>query len=194
MDASFPQFDLGASIAYAVPVGAAERGSRLSDTTIGIVPLRLDAAYAITSSVGVAVAAAYAPAIPTLCQTASDCISSIGSDVTISLRARVLLPRVGPTSPKLDLGFGYEWLTTKLVDSSASSTRAYNGPLLGLLEVELPFRLGKHWTLAPMLGAMLGVFANESLETGAFRQSGSVPDRSAHGWLTLGVRLGFEPG
>lgn len=193
MDAALPQFDLGASIAYAAPVGAAEGGARVSDTTIGVVPLRLDAAYAIASSFGVAMAAAYAPAIPTLCQTAGDCISSIGSDVTISLRARALLPRLGPTAPRLDFGFGYEWLTTKLVDSGATSTRAYDGPLLAVLEAQAPFRLGSQWTLGPILGAMLGVFANEGLETNASRQSTPVPDRRAHAWLTFGLRVGFEP-
>jgi hypothetical protein len=193
MDAALPQLDLGASIAYAAPVGSAERGGRVSDTTFGIVPFRIDAAYALTPSIGIALAGAYAPAIPTLCQSAGDCISSLGSDVTISLRARLLLPRLGPTSPRLDLGVGYEWLTTKLVDSGATSTRAYNGPTLAILEAQAPFRLGTHWTLGPTLGAMLGVFANESLETNAVSQSAGVSGRAAHAWLVLGLRLGFEP-
>jgi hypothetical protein len=191
MDA-LPQLDLGASIAYAAPVGAAERGSRVSDTTIGIVPVRLDGAYALTRAVGVAVAVSYAPALPTLCQTAGECVSSTGADVTLSVRARFLLPRVGPTLPRLDLGVGYEWLTTKLVDSGATSVRSYSGPLLGIVEAYAPFRLGTHWTLGPSAGASLGTFASESLNSSAARQSGKVPEQALHAWLMIGLHLGFE--
>lgn len=193
MDAALPPVDVGASIAYAAPVASAERGARVSDTTTGMVPLRLDAAYAFTPSIAVAAAAAYAPAIPTLCQSAGDCVSSLGSDVMLSLRVRARLPTLGPLTPRLDLGVGYEWLTTKLADGGATATRAYHGPVVALVEAQVPFRLGARWTLGPTLGAALGVFTHESLDTNAFQQSGAVPEHAAHAWLTLGVRLGFEP-
>jgi hypothetical protein len=186
------RFDVGATIAYATPVGSAERGAHVRDTTIGIVPLRLDVGYAFTRWIGLVATGAYAPAIPTLCQTAGDCVASLGSDVTLSLRTRVRFPSLGPTTPRLELGLGYEWFTTRLVDSGATSTRAYEGPIFALVEASAPLRLGSRWTFAPLIGALLGVFTSESLETNVGRQEGNVRDRAVHLWLTLGVRAGID--
>src|SRR5579859_7148694 len=168
--------EVGAAIAYAAPAGSAERGALVSDTTIGTVPLRADVSYAVTRRVAFVAAFTYAPAIPTLCQTAGDCISSVGSDVALSVGARVLLARLGRWSTRLDLGFGYEWLTSRLVDGGVTSSRAYRGPILLDVAASAPLRLGGGWTIGPVISSMLGVFSNESLETPAFSDEGRVPD------------------
>jgi hypothetical protein len=185
--------DLGSAVGYATPIGSAERGAQVGDTTIGAVLLQIDAALALTRTVAGVLAVSYAPAIPTLCQSANDCVSSLGSDVAVSLRVRASLPRIGPTVPRVELGSGYEWLTTRLSDMGTTSTRGYDGPLLGVVEVDAPFQLGRRWTLGPALGAMVGVFANEALETSAYRRNAFASERSLHAWLTLSVRLQFSP-
>jgi hypothetical protein len=179
-------FELGAGLGYAAPVGSAERGARVSDTTFGQVPISFHGAYRILDRVGVVARLQYGVAIPTQCASASECQSSLGSDVVLSLGARFALPRV-----IADASVGYEWLTTKLVDGDATSTRAYHGPVLAV-EVVAPFALGKRWTLGPALGASVGTFTSYALETNALSPSGGVPDRAWHAWLSVAVRVGFS--
>jgi hypothetical protein len=78
------------------------------------------------------------------------------------------------------------------VNSGATSTRAYGGPIVAVVEAAAPLRLGSRWTFAPLAGALLGVFTGESLQTNLGRQEGNVGDRAVHVWLTLGVRAGIE--
>lgn len=140
-ETAFRRVEVGASLGYAAPVGSAERGSRTSDTNIGLVPIELDLAYRINPAFGVVASARYGIGIPTLCKTAGDCTSSLGSDVVLALRARIFLPRLWRMSPFADVGIGYEWLTTRLTDAGVTSTRAYPGPLPLSMEVAAPFRL-----------------------------------------------------
>jgi hypothetical protein len=184
-------FEVGASIGYVAPLGYAERGSKVSDTSFGGVPLALEVAYRLTSRVGIVVHAQYALMVPTLCANASDCEASLGSDVDVDLAARFRGPKLGPFVPLFDLGLGYEWLTTRLVDANAQSTRGYAGPLLLVTRVALPLRLADRWTLGPVAGASLGTFTSFDLRTTAQALSGDVPWRAPHAWLSLGVRLGF---
>jgi hypothetical protein len=182
--------ELGAGAGIGAPFGAAERGAKLSDTTIALLPIRIDASLAITPRLALVVAASYAPAPPALCQSAHECFSSIGSDVAVSLGARMSLPSLGFAVPRVALGVGYEWMTTKASDNDVTSTRAYDGPLLAVVDAVLPIRIGERWTVGPSLGAALGIFANRSLDAPSLHQSGNVDERAAHVWATVGVRVG----
>jgi hypothetical protein len=177
--------EIGASLGYAAPVGSAEHGSRVSDTTFGQLPVALDGAVRLADRAGVRAGLQYGVAIPTQCASASECESSLGSDVALSLGARFFLPWV-----VADASVGYEWLTTKLVDADATSTRAYRGPLFSVAAT-LPFTLGARWTLGPAIGASIGTFTSYALETNALSPSGSVPERAWHAWLSVAVRVGL---
>jgi hypothetical protein len=181
------------SLGYAVPMGSAERGARVSDTTFGTVPVSLDAAYRWSPHLGVSLRAQYGIAIPTLCRSAGDCTASLGSDFAVSFAIRVYAPRVGRMAPFVDAGIGYEWMTTRLVEAGASSARSYQGPLLLSLTTAVPFRLGERWAIGPFVGAAAGTFTAFSLDTSASTQSGNVAARAVHAWLTLGLRLEFSP-
>jgi hypothetical protein len=178
---------------YAAPIGSAEQGSRIGDTAFGNVPFALEGAYRLTPAVGVSAHAQYGVAIPTLCESAADCEASLGSDVAAELGARFYIPHVGPLVPLVDIGLGYEWLTTRLVDAGAKSTRAYDGPLLFAVQVAAPLVLGKHWTLGPVFGASLGTFTRYSLETSAWTFSGAVSAHALHGWVSTAIRVSFAP-
>jgi hypothetical protein len=185
-------FELAASLGCAAPVGWAERGSRVSDTTFADVPFALDAGYRITRFLGVVANVRYGVAIPTLCRSASDCESSLGNDVALEIAARLYVPHIGPVAGLVDAGVGYEWLTTRLVDASGTSARAYRGPELFSIRIAAPFRLGARWTLGPVVGASFGTFTTYSLETNALSPSGDVPARAVHAWLSVGIRMGFS--
>jgi hypothetical protein len=186
------RIELAASAGYGAPVGEAERGARVSDTAFGAIPFTLDAAYCVTPFVGVAVHARYGIAIPTLCQSASDCEASLGRDTALTLSARFYAPRAWRLSPFLDVGIGYEWLTTQLVDAGATSTRSYGGPVVLAAQLAVPVRFGARWTLGPTLGAWIGTFTTYALHTNAQSPSGDVPWRAVHAWISPGVRLGFS--
>jgi hypothetical protein len=190
-DALARRVEVGASLGYGAPVGNAERGSRVSDTTFGDVFFAADAGYRLTRIVGVAVRARYGLVIPTLCATASDCEASLGSDVALDLVARFHTPRIGPFQPLADVGLGYEWLTTRLVDSGAQSARSYGGPVLLVTRVAAPAALGDRWSFGPVLEASYGTFTSFELRTTARSFSGDVPWRTPHAWLSLGVRVGL---
>jgi hypothetical protein len=134
----------------------------------------------------------YGVTIPTLCASASDCQASLGSDFALGAAARFHVPRVWLVSPFVDVGLGYEWLTTRLVDAGATSTRSYGGPVLADLQLAAPFTLGERWSLGPVLGASLGTFTHYDLRTNALSPSGDVPSRGVHAWLSLGARLGLS--
>jgi hypothetical protein len=184
--------ELAASVGYAAPFGEAEQGSRVSDTAFGAVPFGVDGSYRLSSLLGVVLRMRYAVTIPTLCASASDCQASLGSDFLLGAAARFHLPRVWVVSPLADVGLGYEWLTTRLVDSGATSTRSYDGPVLLDLRLAAPFALGERLTLGPELGAAIGTFIHYDLRTNALSPSGGVPSRRVHAWLSVGVRIGFD--
>jgi hypothetical protein len=188
-----PPVAVGASVGWAAPLGSAERGGRLRDTTFGTVPLGLDASYRVLSSVGVAAHVTYGIGVPTLCQTTGDCTASLGTDVLAILGIRWHLPRLGPTSPLVDLGVGYEWFAARFADAGAHSARSYRGPVLTSGRLAAPFRAGAHWTLGPVVELSVGTFTARSLQTNVSSISQDVASRAVHGWLQLGVRLAFVP-
>lgn len=190
-DPSPKYVELAASIGYAAPVGSAERGSRVSDTTFADVPVAFDAGYRLVPPLAIVAQLRYAVAVPTLCRSPSDCEASLGSDVALTIGTRIYAPRTGPLALLLDVGIGYEWLTTRLAEAGASSARGYHGPLLLAMQITAPFRLRGRWTLGPFAGASFGTFVRYGLQTNAMSFSGDVPSPAVHAWLSFGVRVGF---
>lgn len=173
----------------ALPLGSSESGTRTRDTTFGLVPIALGAAYRASRVVGVALGVRYGIAVPTLCTDSSSCKSSLGSDVALSLRARIYLPRFASASPHVDAGLGWEWLTTRLEDNGASSSRSFSGPLLLTASLASPFALGSRWSLGPLIACELGAFTSSTVEGPGIRSSGAVPSRALHAWLTAGAEV-----
>ncbi len=187
------RLSVGLALGYAAPIGSTEHGDYLRDASFGLVPFAVDGAYRLLPRLGVAVHAQYGVGIPTLCRTAGDCMASLGSDVSAVLGLRYVGPRVATAAPLMDVGLGYEWLTTRLADAGAVSTRAHRGPVLLALWLALPFRLGERWTFGPVVGASVGTFTSYSLATDARLSSGEVHGYAVHGWTSVGVRLEFTP-
>jgi hypothetical protein len=163
----------------------------VSDTTFADVPIAFDAGYRLTRLLAIAAHVSYGVAVPTLCRSVSDCEASLGSDVALTIAGRIYLPQTGPFAALVDVGIGYEWLTTRLAEAGATSTRAYQGPVLFSMQITAPIRLGRRWTLGPFAGASFGTFTTYSLQTNARPLSGDVPARAVHGWLSLGLRVGL---
>ena len=180
--------EIGAAASYAAPAGSAERGGALSDTTVAVAALDLDATYRFTRALGVTAWARIGAGVPTLCATADDCLASVGRDVAIAARARFYLPAWGRLEPRVDAGVGYEWALAKLSDRGAASRRTWAGPLAASLEAAAPFRLSERVSLGPALGAQIGAYASSALETPSFTADRAGSGRSLHAWLSVAVR------
>jgi hypothetical protein len=186
------RFSAGVEAGYSAPAGDLETGSHVADVAFGLVPFAVRLGYALTRRLVVGFVVGYAVGIPTLCATASDCVASLGRDVTLGARAEYIVTRVGRFEPRFEVGFGYEWLRTTLSNNGVSSSRSYAGPVVAALNVFAPFRLSPRLLLGPSIGASLGIFTSAELDTPAFSASGDVVARRLHAWLTPTVRAALE--
>jgi hypothetical protein len=184
---------VGISLGYATPLGSAERGSHVSDTTLGAVPIALDVRYRILQRLGVGLRAQYALGLPTLCQTSGDCIASLGGDTAIVVSARYALAGWRSMTPSVETAFGYEWSTARFADANGRSSRSYRGPLLLALRAVVSFHVAKRWSVGPFLEASGATFTDYALDTNASSPSAHIPWRAMHGWVSLGLEVGLEP-
>lgn len=180
--------EVAASLGYAFPAGSPEHGARSSDATFGDAAFDVGFSYQLSRVLGVGILGRYGVVIPTLCASGSDCVSSLGHDVVVGARARFFLPRVLTAEPYADVGMGYEWFASKLVDSGVTSTHSYDGPLLLWTELGAPFRIGSRWALGPALGLTLGTFVDSHLEAPGISSDLGIADRSIHAWLSVAGR------
>jgi hypothetical protein len=186
------RFDVAASFGYAFPVGSSEQGAALGDVTFGNVPIDLTAAYRLSRRFALGISGRYGFVIPTLCGDSSECISSLGHDVAIQVRARFFLPPLLGAEPYADAGLGYEWFASKLVDTGKTSTHTYDGPVFFSGEIGVPFELGSRWTLGPALALALGTFVHSHLDAPGVSRDLGVSDPGVHAWLSLAVRASFR--
>jgi hypothetical protein len=177
-------------VGYAYPVGTAEQGTDTRDVSFGIVPLSLAGAYELGPRWSAGARLRYAPNVPTLCASASDCFASVGWDLAATVLVSRALPRWRCISPHLGLEVGWEWLTTKLSDSGVSSSRTWNGPT-GTLELFLDLRSEGPWMVGPVAAVTAGVFTHASLSTPASQTSGSTA-AALHAWPTISFRVGRQ--
>jgi hypothetical protein len=171
------RFDVAASLGYAFPVGSSARGARLSDATFGSAPIDLTADYRFSRRLAIGITGRYGVVVPTLCADSADCISSLGHDVAVAVRARVFLHRLLGAEPYADVGVGYEWFASKLVDGGATSTHAFHGPIFLSSELGMPFDLRSRWTLGPAVGLSLGTFVDSHLDAPGISRDLGVSDR-----------------
>ena len=178
----------GLELGYAAPMGGLEAGSRVGDVAFGVVPIGARLGYRLSRRLEVAVVGAYGVGIPTLCANVSDCQASLGRDLVVGTRLAWTLGSLGPTTPSLEAGIGYEWLHTSFTDNGVTSSRTYAGPVLAAVAAFAPFRLGRRWSLGPAVGTSLGVFRSARFETPAGSVEGDVASREVHAWWTVAVR------
>jgi hypothetical protein len=149
----------------------------------------IDGAYRYAPPASVLAGFRYGVAIPKLCASADDCRSSLGSDVRVELGSRFHAPLLGLLRPLLDLGFGYEWYTSRLSDQGVTSSRSYRGPVLLFLRLGGDFRLSRAVRIGPSFGASLAAARDFTLEAPGLRQEGATAGAGFHGFVELAVRV-----
>jgi hypothetical protein len=186
------RFEVGGSLGYAFPLGSAEIGSELRDTTQGIPTFALDASVRLIGSVGASLRGHFGIGIPTLCASPDACAGSLGTDIGFALGPRFELPRVGPVHPHATLGVGYEWFAARLKSGEVSASRSYDGPTIVACELAAPFRLSRRWSFGPSGGFDVGSFTNAEVRTPAGLADGIV-SRALHGRVWVALRLVAAP-
>ena len=200
--ASAPLVDVGLRLAYARPVGAFDAGTHASDVSFGGIPLALDATVRLTPSssasassasssawsLAAGVYASYGPTIPTLCTTASSCVSSIGHDAELDLLARVRAPRLAFVIPEFEIGTGWSWSSRSLVDQDVTSTRRWSGPVLLRAALVPTVALGARTRLGLVVGGSVARSTSFTLEAPGLERHG-IEGARLHGSLELGVRF-----
>jgi hypothetical protein len=177
-------------VGYACPVGSAEQGTDTRDVSFGIIPLSLAGAYEVRPPWSVGARLRYAPNVPTLCASATDCFASVGWNFAATVMVARVLPRWRRVTAHLGLEAGWEWLTTKLSDSGVSSSRSWNGPT-GTLEIFFDLRSQGPWMLGPAAAVSAGVYTHASLATPASQTSGATSS-ALHAWPTISFRVGRQ--
>jgi hypothetical protein len=177
----------GVSLGYGFPAGGLEHGSDLSDLTYGSASLAAEAAFRLNPSFSVGAGLAYGFVVPKLCASGSECMSSLGGDFIPSVLGVLHLQRWGPLESELAFRLGYEWLWSRLTDGSATSTRAFHGPALGL-ELHALWPVSRLLHLGPFAGIGSGIFLRSTLSAPHVDSSRNVDGAELHVWPTLGVR------
>lgn len=182
-----PSVALAGGLGYAFPAGGLERGSQLSDITLGLVDISVDGAYRLHQLWSAGAALHYGASIPKLCASGSDCISSIGRDVRVGALGRWHPGRWRSLEPDVDLEFGYEWLATKLVDNDAVSRRGARG-FAASLAAHGQFALWRHVSIGPVLAVSGGIFSRASLDAPGVATARNTDGSLVHLWTYVGFR------
>jgi hypothetical protein len=179
------------SIGGAVPLGALEAGSSVRDVSFGVAPVELALSY-VHGLWGATVSGSYGISIPTLCGSSSECLASLGRDVTVGLFARYDPPRLWRVQPTVSIGLGYEWFRSKLEDGGATSSRSFHGIVLPIVDAYGGFGGGHRWRAGPFLRASAGRFTGGTLQGAGSGQAELARDRRWHEWVLVGFRISLR--
>ncbi len=185
-------WQIGARIGYARPIGELERGTSASDLSYGTLPIAIDGARRICGGFSAGLFATYAPAIPKLCGSASDCVASFGRDVALGALARLRLPPLQGFETDAEAGAGYLWSSRRLSDEGTASTRSYHGPLLARLAVGATRPMSARFSLGLEAATELGIHLRSTLEAPGVARSRGTDGPRLHGALGLALRFSYS--
>ena len=98
-----------------------------------------------------------------------------------------------PIDPWVGLGFGFEWITTKLTSGTDSATVTLQGWDFLQVEGGVDFALGSMFRLGPFVAFTLGQDDKISLSSGGQSVSQDITDKALHYFFTVGARLTIVP-
>lgn len=189
--------DVGVRTAYAWPLGSFDAGTHAADVSYGGIPLALDATVRIPSASGWSVAVggllAYAPTIPKLCTSTSECTASIGHDTELVALARVRAPHLAFVLPEVEIGTGWAWSSRSLVDRDFTSTRKWTGPVLLRAALVPSLSLGARTRFGVVLGGSVARSTAFALEAPGVTWRG-LDGARLHGTIDVGFRIAIDFG
>jgi hypothetical protein len=187
-------FSLGARLGFGIPMGDADGGdaaaavpsTRLSDIFSGQLPLQIDAMYRIDPhwSLGLYFQYGFAFVASATCPSGVSCTASdirFGGQVQYRFDSQGFVPWVG-------LGIGGEWGTITGSSGGVSADIDISGFEFA------NFQVGGDWLVSPMfrVGPYLQLTLAQYDTYKALGQTISLPDKTMHEWLQIGVKGTFD--
>ncbi len=192
---------LALRLGYAIPFGllrAEDSASgldevKLNEVTAGQIPFWLDLGYWVAPQVMVGAYGQYGVVLledhPSGCPSGADCSAY---DVRFGLQGQYHLLPGRDINPWMGLGIGYEILGGSGEQGGFTSTRTYRGMEYANLQAGATFALPGGVGVGPFLSLAFGEFSRAHFET--FLGEADQEVEGLHEWLTLGVRLSYDPG
>jgi len=175
--------ELALRASWAFPQGQRERGSDLARIVVGQAPLEASVAWRWTPRWAIAAYGQYGFV------AMRDCLTSCsGTDVRIGVQLRHHFTPEERVDHWLAIGFGYEWLSASVGDSSFS----YRGPEWVGLAFGEEFALGQRAGLGPVFALSLGEYTHSVRSMpGVPEIDGPIENWMVHAWVSFGVRLSY---
>jgi hypothetical protein len=179
---------IGGGPTYGKADGNANRD--LSYNMPGQFLFQLDGGVRLASLFYVGAYASYSVGLTDNCGNGTSCSASVirfGGNVAIHpLRHPIWDPYVG-------IGFGYEDWQINATSALGKGKVEANGVELFHLDLGVDRRVSGHVALGGFVLVTLSQFGSETATGGGFAISGSVTNKSAHGYVLFGIRCAFLP-
>lgn len=170
------KISLAARLGYGIATGESQTGRKVEG---GVVPLQVDALYALGFGLRVGVYGSYGilTGLPDGVDNGTQ--TRLGGQVHFSLPVPVVKPWVGA-------GIGYEWVSNDTTLSGTKTKSSVSGLELFNLQAGLQFSVLPLLSLGPYVQYQRGTYSTVTF----VGKETDIPDgqRSAHGWLQGGLR------
>jgi hypothetical protein len=172
----------GLRTGWGIPLGESAGGQDFSDGIVGQIPIWLDLGWQATPKLMLGLYFSYGFVLleDDICPDGSDCSAS---DVRLGAQVQFSFSPRKPVDFWLGGGAGYEWASTT-VDNTTASTRGFEFLMLQL-GVDFGGDDSGSTVFGPFAAYTIGQFDKAKTANG---QSFDVEDKGLHNWLFLGVR------
>jgi len=175
-----------------IPAGDVGKDVRLSDYSGLAFPLWVDVGYRFADKFFVGASALYAFGLlgdtyKNQCSANGLSCSNYGVQVGGQLQYHPL-GRV-QVDPWVGIGFGYEWVTTKISGGGQSTSVTLHGWDFLQLQVGVDFALGSLVRLGPFAGFIMGQYDKIDSAYGSI----DISDKALHYWFSVGLKLTVLP-
>jgi hypothetical protein len=171
---------VGLRAGYAIPMGDAEKNSKMSDFAKGAIPFQLDALYRVTPNLGVGLYASYAIVSPNKDNMPSG-IDVSASWMKYGVQLQYSISPGESMSPWVGYGIGLESVKLTASASGISTSFTTSGLEFAHVMAGLDFKAGDALRVGPFVDVSLGQYSSSD-------PGGDIQDKAMHQWLFLGVR------
>lgn len=178
---------VAARLGYGVPTGSATKSptgaeSKMSDTVGGVIPLQVDAMYALGFGLRIGLYGGYGVLTGVKAPPGGD---ASGSQTRLGAQAHFTLP-LPVVKPWVGAGIGYEWLSTKSTVGGVSAESTIKGLEMLNLQAGLQLSLLPILSLGPYVQYQMGKYSTVKSASASI----DIPDgqKATHGWIQGGLR------
>ena len=183
--------ELGARLAYGLPMGEVQEKADLSDFASSQIPLWFDIGYRINENLfaGAYLSYGLVQLADDACPDGADCSAS---DIRLGVQGHYHLSPGESIDPWFGLGIGYEMANSKVEAGGIESTGNYSGFEFLNLQGGADFQVSEGVGIGPFLALSIGQYSSYESEVAGNKTDGDIENKGMHEWLMLGVRGSFS--